>query len=76
METSTAELLKQALALPSDARAAMAESLLASLDDGVDENAAEAWRIEVSRRAEELNSQTVQALTWSEVQARIAGLLQ
>jgi putative addiction module component (TIGR02574 family) len=75
METSTAELLKQALALPADARAAIAESLLASLDEGVDENAAEAWRLEIGRRAEELKSGTVQALPWSEVKARGAGLL-
>ena len=38
-----AELLKQALALPSKDRAALADSLLESLDQKVDEDAEQAW---------------------------------
>jgi len=38
------EILMQALTLPPEARAALADSLLDSLDTDVDEDAAEQWR--------------------------------
>jgi hypothetical protein len=44
MATQT-EILKQALTLPPEARAALADSLLDSLDTDVDEDAAEQWRL-------------------------------
>lgn len=42
MSPEVSELLKQALALPSEARAALAGSLLESLDDTVDSSVEEA----------------------------------
>lgn len=39
MKREAAEILKDALALPTEARAALAESLLESLDTEVDEDA-------------------------------------
>jgi hypothetical protein len=44
MENDAAELLKKALGLPAEARAALADSLWASLDTEVDEDAEAAWR--------------------------------
>ena len=49
MKRDAAETLKEALALPTEARAALAGSLLDSLDTGVDEDAEAAWATEVNR---------------------------
>jgi hypothetical protein len=50
MKRDAAESLKEALALPTEARAALAGSLLDSLDTDVDEDAEAAWATEVTRR--------------------------
>jgi hypothetical protein len=55
MKRDTAEILKDALALPTEARAALAGSLLESPDVEVDEDAEAAWAIEVNRRVAELD---------------------
>ena len=52
-------MLRAALGLPIDERADLARELLASLD-GEDEKAAEAWRDELARRAEEVREGRVQ----------------
>jgi hypothetical protein len=53
MKRDAAEILKEALALPIEARAALAGSLLDSLDTDVDEDAEAAWATEVNRRVTE-----------------------
>ena len=50
MTQEVSELLKKALALPSEARAALAGSLLESLDETVDPSAEEEWSKEIARR--------------------------
>jgi Putative addiction module component len=50
------DILKEALALPSSECAALAGSLLDSLDTDVDEDAEAAWAIEENRRVAELDS--------------------
>jgi putative addiction module component (TIGR02574 family) len=67
-----AEILKEALALPTEARAALAGSLLDSLDTDVDEDAEAAWAIEVTRRVAELDSGAVKTIPWAEVRRRLA----
>jgi putative addiction module component (TIGR02574 family) len=59
MKRDAAEILKEALALPTEARAALAGSLLDSLDAEVDEDAEAAWATEVNRRVAELDSGAV-----------------
>ena len=61
MTPDVSELLKKALALPPEARAALAGSLLDSLDDTVDAFAKEEWSRESARRIEELDSGKVEA---------------
>ena len=56
MKRDAAEILKEALALPTEARAALAGSLLDSLDTDVDEDAEAAWATEVNRRVAELDA--------------------
>lgn len=57
--------------LPEEARAALADSLLDSLDTEVDADAEQVWREEIERRVESLNNGSVQLQPWNEVQARL-----
>lgn len=75
MTEEVSELLKKALALPSEARAALAGSLLESLDDTVDPSVEEAWSQEIARRIEELDSGKVKPIPWAEARRQIASLL-
>ena len=71
MKREPAEILKDALALPTEARAALAGSLLESLDTEVDEDAEAAWAAEVSRRVADLDGGAVKAIPWAEVRRRL-----
>jgi putative addiction module component (TIGR02574 family) len=75
MAEDAAELLTQALKLPPEARAALADSLIDSLDTEVDENAEEAWRNEIALRARELDSNIVQTIAWDEVRRQLRSRL-
>jgi putative addiction module component (TIGR02574 family) len=75
MAQDVSELLKKALALPAEARAALANTLLESLDDSVDPSAEEAWNIEIARRIEELDSGKVKPVPWEVARRQIAALL-
>ena len=54
MKRDAAEILKEALALPTEARAALAGSLLDSLDTDVDEDAEASWATEVKPRRDSI----------------------
>lgn len=73
MKQDPNNLLKEALKLPPEARAALAASLLDSLDQEVDENAEAAWQVEIDRRLKELDSGTVKPISWSEARRKISG---
>ena len=75
MSRDAAELLREALRLPVEARAALADSLLGSLDTEVDADAEAAWQIEIERRVAELDSHTVSPLPWAEVRSRLIATL-
>ena len=76
MTPDVSDLLKKALALPAEARAALAGSLLESLDDDPPEAGVEAaWDEEIKRRIEEIDSGKVQMIPYEEVRRRIAALL-
>jgi putative addiction module component (TIGR02574 family) len=64
---SVNEILEEALMLPAEARAAIAGSLLDSLDDVVDEQAEALWSAEIERRIAEIDSGQVQLIPWCEV---------
>ena len=72
MKREAAEILKDALALPTEARAALAGSLLESLDTEVDEDAEVAWTTEVNSRVAELDDGAVRSVPWAEVRRRLA----
>ena len=73
MKQNPNDLLKEALKLPPEARAALAGSLLDSLDQEVDEEAESAWHTEVNRRLSDLDSGKVKPVPWAEARRRIAG---
>jgi len=75
MIPDVSELPKKALALPPEARAALAGSLLESLDDTVDASAEEEWGREIARRIEELDSGKVKLVPWAEARRQISALL-
>jgi putative addiction module component (TIGR02574 family) len=72
MKQDPNNLLKEALKLPPEARAALAGSLLDSLDQEVDEDAEAAWHAEIDRRLKELDSGKVKTVSWAEARRRIA----
>jgi putative addiction module component (TIGR02574 family) len=71
MPKDAAELLRDALSLPIEARAALADSLLDSLDVEVDGNAEEAWREEIYRRLQQIDSGDVRLIPWGDAQRRL-----
>lgn len=75
MTQEVSELLKQALALPSEARAALADSLLESLDDTLDASTEEEWEQEVNRRIADLDSGKVKPVSWAEARRQMSAIL-
>ena len=71
MNRDAAEILKEALALPSDQRAALAGSLISSLDEEPEEGVEEAWSVEIARRLAEIDSDSVKLLSWAEARLRL-----
>jgi putative addiction module component (TIGR02574 family) len=71
MAKDAAQVLEEALALPVEERAALADSLLESIDSDIDEDAEAAWRKEVGKRAADLDSGAVQSVGWPEIETRI-----
>jgi putative addiction module component (TIGR02574 family) len=72
MKQDVAEILKKALELPPEARAAIAGSLLDSLDQAVDDDAESAWENEVLLRLKEIDEGSVNMVPWAEARRRIA----
>ena len=74
MSAATAKILAEALTLPTEARAELADALYLSLDDGSDENPAEvatAWAAEIERRVADLDAGRTKAVPMAEAMARI-----
>ncbi|MGD0499367.1 MAG: addiction module protein [Bryobacteraceae bacterium] len=71
MPEDAAEVLTHALKLPPAARAALAGSLIDSLDTEVDEDAEETWRGEIALRVRDLDSGAVQTIAWDEVRRQL-----
>jgi putative addiction module component (TIGR02574 family) len=75
MTAEISELLKKALALPPEARAALAGSLLESQEDTLDASAEEEWNQEIARRIAELDSGKVKPIPWAEARRQISTIL-
>jgi putative addiction module component (TIGR02574 family) len=73
MKQNIADILKEALKLPPEARAALAGTLLDSLDDTVDRDAESAWEAEILLRLKEIDEGKVKLMPWSEGRTKISG---
>ncbi|MBK8977234.1 MAG: addiction module protein [Planctomycetes bacterium] len=67
------DLLQCALELPPEARAALAGSLLESLEEHTDADAEAVWSVEIDRRLREIDAGTVKPVPWSEAHQRSSG---
>ena len=75
MGRDAAELLRDALALPAEARAALIDSLIGSLDHEIDDGAEDAWREEIHRRLQQIDSGAVQLIAWEDARRRLRARL-
>jgi putative addiction module component (TIGR02574 family) len=73
MKQNIANILKEALKLSPEARAALAGTLLDSLDDTVDQDAESAWEAEILLRLKEIDGGKVKLMPWSEARTKISG---
>jgi putative addiction module component (TIGR02574 family) len=69
------QIAEAALALPSDARALLADRLVESLDPLTDQDVRGAWATESLRRLDEIRSGKVKAIPAEEVFSRIRSIL-
>jgi len=73
MKENISDILKEALKLPPEARAALAGTLLDSLDETVDQGAESAWEAEVLLRLKEIDGGRLKLMPWSEARNKISG---
>jgi len=71
MDIDLQNLANQALALPDDQRAALAATLIGSLDSQIDEDAEESWKEEVAKRVAEIDRGEVELIPWEQVIAKL-----
>jgi len=67
-----ARIFRQALSLPPMGRAALAGSLLDSLESPPDPDAEAAWAVEIAKRAREIDDGTP-LVPWEEARRQIVG---
>ena len=73
MKQNIEKILREALKFPLEARAALAGTLLDSLDESVDTDTESAWEAEICLRLREIDQGKVKLIPWAEARARIAG---
>ncbi len=74
MSPETSNLLKRALALPSDERAALANTLLDSLEAS-NQSVQEAWDEEVARRIEDLKAGKAVTVPWEQLHRELLAMV-
>jgi len=72
---STGAIEKEALALPLEDRARLAEKLLESLDNEISSPLSEAWKGEIERRRQEVRQGKVKPVAGEEVSRKAWGLV-
>ncbi len=74
MSPEVSELLKRALALPTEERAALANTLLDSLEAS-DLSVKDAWDEEVARRIEDLNTGKAVTVSWEQLHRELLAMV-
>ena len=67
------DLIKDALDLPPEARAALSVALIDSLETTVDDDVEAAWDAAIARRLGEIQAGRATLIHWTEVRRRIIG---
>ncbi len=73
MNPDVSKLLQDALALPPEGRAALASSLIDSLDETIEPDAEKAWAAEIRRRIADIDDGRVHLVPWAEAREMILG---
>ena len=73
MEPDTTKLLEELLKLPVEARAALAGSLIESLDENLEPGPETAWEAEIAMRLKELDASDEKTIPWPEARRIIVG---
>jgi len=74
MSPETSDLLRRALALPDEERAALANTLLDSLE-GTSKSVQEAWDEEVARRIEDLKAGKAVTVPWEQLHRELLAMV-
>jgi putative addiction module component (TIGR02574 family) len=74
MSPEVSDLLKRALALPTEERAALANTLLDSLDTP-NQSAEEAWDEEVARRIADLKAGRAVTVAWEQLHRELLAMV-
>lgn len=74
MSPEVSDLLKRALALPADERAALANTLLDSLD-APNQSVEEAWDEEVARRMADLRAGKAVTVPWEQLHRELLAMV-
>ncbi len=74
MTAEISELLKRALALPEEERAALANTLLESIDFS-SQSVQEAWDEEIARRMEALNAGNAVTVPWEDLRRELLAMV-
>jgi putative addiction module component (TIGR02574 family) len=73
MKCDISDILKEALKLPLEARAAIAGTLIDSLDETIDQDAESVWETEILSRLKEIDEGKVQLIPWAVARRQITG---
>jgi putative addiction module component (TIGR02574 family) len=73
VRSETNKLIEKVLKLPPEAHAAIAGSLLESLDETVDEDTEASWADEIARRVRDLDAGKAKTILWSQARRMILG---
>lgn len=73
MSLTAERILEDALQLADRDRADLAGRLIESLDAGEDDDAEEAWDLEIARRIEKLEEGTTKPIAWHVARQTISG---
>lgn len=71
MEKKTQDIISEAMRMPAEDRATIAENLIASLDREYDENTEVLWQDEVQKRIREIESGAVKCVPWESVRSSL-----
>ena len=71
MQRDPEEVLKDTLSLAPEVRAALIDSLISSLDQAADPAAENAWRAEIQRRLQQIDTGAVHPIPWEDARRRL-----